>query len=312
MSDRTLANLLSHWPFVETRIHWRQRRAHREVLALLAQLQLDAGGSAIHFGGARLLELAGVDDRGEPLMTVGEATAMSDALALLAARGVVHRWPGRGRRPHAWTLNPELGRWRAVEWVVSAHAVQEAMGSCICHGPRAVVAEFPDQRGYRRRTSRRFRIPRELHALPSGLLPVELRDKREGSVAIAHSQAREACGTPWQRSGIGGLSPISGGSNEPLLLSQGAEERVSILQGGLRAACGSEAWPSAKQLYARLVDVAGRFNLDQALAGAAELQRLNDARRASGREPLLVPLLLEQLELWARGPVCASLGEQVA
>ena len=36
---------------------------------------------------------------------------------------VLIRWPGRGRRPDAWLINPDLTRWRNVPWVPSRAAV---------------------------------------------------------------------------------------------------------------------------------------------------------------------------------------------
>lgn len=256
-STLTPFDVAQHWPFIDRHLH-RLPPAYRRALELVALGQVEVDGEAVPVR-ARAL--------GQGL-TPGEAGRVGMVLAELEQRGALWRYPGRGRRPHLWSLRPELHKWRGCDWGAAVGAVSEAVGDCFCRATFAFVARSPGQSLVELRRRAKFDLLPRDHLRPPGLLLVETRDK-DKSRATKENRP--------------GLLPVETRDNEPdverlsippeeQLFLNGENERFEMLRGAAEAVTGQQLFPRSAPAK-RLAALAQRLTHDQAALVAAAVRR---------------------------------------
>jgi len=278
-------DIASHWPFVERSLGLDRWTVAKRILAALAMRQVRTDGAPVQLGRSSLVEGG---------MTPGEAGRASVVLAELERRRVVVRYPGRGRRAHAWSFGPEPMHWRPMPWRWSARAVQEAITGCVCRAGSAVAARCPSQSGALPRGGPEFHLSDADHLWRPGLLPVDTRGNGGARAATAHHPGL----FPVDTRGYGGVSapPVLFVRDRDLSLE---EERVAPLVEVIeRTTPGVWGRPRA-----RLVKLAATLNDAQIAIVAAAMARVGGPR---------VDRLVDEAHDAAASPACKAAGRSLS
>lgn len=250
-------DVAQHWPFLERHL-FRLPPAQRRALELVAVGQVAVDGEAVPVR-ARALAQG---------FTAGEAGRVGMVLADLERRGALWCYRGRGRRPHLWSLRPELGKWRGFEWGAAIDSVAEAIGGCFCRATFDFVARSPGQGLVELRRRAQFDLLPRDHVRPPGLLLVETRDKAKDRAT---------------KSGRPGLFPVETRDKSPdveapsippeeQLFLNGENERFEMLKKACEAVTGQDLFPRSAPAK-RLAALAQRLNHAQCALVAAALRR---------------------------------------
>ena len=251
-------DVLDHWPFVARHLNWSRSPVSALVLEQLALAQSQVRGLPVPLSHGHLV--AGG-------LSPGAAGRARMVLRRLEEQRVVWTFPGAGRRPKLWSINPSLVSWRGTPWVTSGRAVEAAIRRCSCRAARGVVARLPGQSVALSRGSSEIALAEADHNRRPGLLPVDSRD-------YAASRATTPRGEPLTRSDAApprdyaaqssAPIPFSLVPSEPPLLKE-EEEVLRTLVGAIRARTGHVLYGAP--LEALKASVRGAdHRLDEALA----------------------------------------------
>lgn len=257
MPDLSPADVAHHWPFVRRKLFLARWCAGDRALQLLAQHQAASGGEPAELGRARIGTDLG--------LTAGEAGNVWRALSELETRQVVTRHRGCGRRPDAWSLRPEIGRWRGLPWETSGRDVESAVSSCICRADSALAARFPGQRGAK---PRGVWLSAADHLQPPGLFLVDSRGNGERRAANANGRAYDPVDS--RGNGAPSAAPI------PLLLDQLEKEKAlraeKLIEAVERANPGKVVFGEPEARLRQLADLLSDAELEELAYRVRHLQ----------------------------------------
>ncbi len=243
-------DVANHWPFLRTYLlldHW---PAADLALGALAERQVENEGEAAAFG-TRFWRGSG--------LTAGEAGRVTQSLAELERRGVVFRYAGIGRRPHAWSFAPSIRHWRDLSWSRPARQAERVIAACSCRAPCPFVARFPGQSVLLSRGTAQFRLSEASHLRRPGLLsvdnPVDSRDKRARRATNGQPRAWEPVETrdKWAAEPSPYLS-----SRELTFSIEGAAQRFALLTRTIEQACSQTLY--GRRPLARVAAIAERLD----------------------------------------------------
>jgi len=251
-------DVAEHWPFIDRQL-FRLPKAARRALAALAWQQVHADGQPCSIRQALL-------DSG---VTAGEAGHTSMVLRQLEGQGILWRFPGSGRRPHHWSIRPELSRWRHVSWETSGRDVEALIGACWCRAVLASDARIPGQQIIRFRKARSVELLPRDHYWRPGRFSVDMRASRGARAPLAPVTRAQVVEMRDKRASESTPLTVSGLGRSTSSLEGQEEEGLRTLKTAIeRAVPGREIYPGSgaeQKLWAIARDAGDRVD---ELAGA--------------------------------------------
>jgi hypothetical protein len=174
-------DVANHWPFVRDCLLLERKRPMNRALHLVADAQVVSDGMPATLGRSRIHESG---------LSAGEAGRVSMVLRELQKRNVLVCREGAGRRPHAWSFNPDLRRWERMPWRVGPREVEQAILACSCRALHESAARLAGGSVGHMRNSPEFRLLDNRPTLRPGLFPVDSRRLWLERAADGQSQAR--------------------------------------------------------------------------------------------------------------------------
>lgn len=216
-------DVATHWPFIRDCLVLDRKRPMDRALHLVADAQVTSDGNPATLGRARIHESG---------LTDGEAGRVTVILRELEKRRVLVCHPGRGRRPHAWSFQPDLRRWQAMPWRVGPKDVVNQILLCPCRAIRMEAARLRGGSVGHMRNSAEYRILDSRPTLRPGLFPVDSR--RFGTERAEDGSARAQEAVDSRDNGVGVEPGIRASflSSNSLILSEAEEERFAVLKKG--------------------------------------------------------------------------------
>ena len=282
--DTSLApiDVAEHWPFIDRQL-FRFPKSARRALAALAWSQIHADGQPCSIRQALLA--SGV--------TAGEAGRSAMVLRQLEGQGILWRYPGAGRRPHHWSLRPDLSRWRGVHWSISGREVERVISGCWCRAITTDDARLPGHNIVDFRRPRTFDLSSRDHYWRPGRFLAEMRAVGSAPSPLApqpggkvvemrdYGQTEDPTNAGPDCSSVISNSPslYRGSERDAIILRNAIEEAAGVpVVGKYRTALDRTALELGDrvQLAADRLRVCGVRSLVELLGRAAEFARFPD------------------------------------
>lgn len=278
-----------HWPHVRSHLRLKDDAKSLEILQVLAEAQLDAGGEAITL--SHHLRFG----RG---WSEGQLSRARTVLGELETAGVIAKRPGGGRRGHAWSFSGNLAhRWR-VDWRESGRSVERAIQGCGYRAQCPLAPNLPAQGVALSRGVARFGLSASAHL---GLHPVEPRGY--GATRATKGQVSDRLGVVPRDYGAVVVPPIPF-SLEDLRSSSLTEEEEDVVEALKDAVIDvTGGWLKGDPLLP-LVEAARMVDWDVTeLCADVRRQKASNAVALAACVPDLARALVRRRARVERGPV---------